>query len=793
MDNCVTFLSSGMIYAVRTLNHFAQQKFDRLLRTVSVAKKETGMIRRVILATALLAGLTSASASTSFARPHRSIDDNDTVVLSGNIHPHARPESDVGATDPALVMERMVLSLRMPADKQEELNRLLADQQDPASPDYHRWLTPEQFGERFGAEQDDIDELTAWLTSHGFTVEKMPKGRSWINFSGTVAGVERTFRTRMREYHINGRRRHANDRDPEIPRGITDLVNGIVSLHNFPRKTMNSGIRQLAQEELIPEYTSGSRHYISPADFATIYNVNALYNEGVDGSGQSIAIVGRTHPSSTNWSSFRSQMGLPANPPLVIVNGTDPGDQGADENGEADLDVEWSGAVARNATVKFVVSASTNTTDGVDLSAQYIVDNNLAAVMSTSFGQCESLMGSAENAFYRNLWQRAAAQGITSFVSSGDSGVAGCSGASATSATVKGVNGLASTPYNVAVGGTQFNEGGGTYWNSVNGAGYSSAIGYIPETAWNESATVTGGSGLWSTGGGVSSIYSKPAWQVSPGVPADGKRDVPDVSLTSAIHDGYLVRTQGSLSVIGGTSAAAPAFAGLMALIVQKTGQRQGNANPRLYQIGNAQYGSGGAKVFHDIVSGNNSVPGLTGYAAATGYDLATGLGSVDAYALASQFMPSIGSQTVPAVFWNNPDDIGSRTPLSAIQLNATASIPGTFSYSPPAGSYPGVGSGRILSVTFTPADTTNFAPLTKTVTINVLDCNGDFNGNGVIDIGDALLALKTSVGLHATTPGETARGDVSPLANGLPAPDGTIDLNDALIILKKTVGLAKF
>ncbi len=416
---------------------------------------------------------------------------------------------------------------------------------------------------------------------------------------------------------------------------------------------MIMGVRPLMTGVVQPEFTSGGSHYMSPGDFATIYNVNPLYNTGIDGSGTSIAIVGRTHPSSTNWSTFRSTMGLPINPPQVIVNGTDPGSVSTGENDEADLDVEWSGAVAKNATIKFVVSKSTSSTDGVDLSAQYIINNNLASVMSTSFGDCESSLGTAAMSFYNNLWSQAAALGITSFVSTGDSGAAGCDSGSASVGTGRAVSGLASTPYNVAVGGTQFNEGSGSYWNSTNGAGDTSAISYIPEVAWNESGTAGSScppgdtcSGLWSTSGGASTTYSKPSWQVAPGVPADGKRDIPDVSLSAAGHDGYLVQTAGALHVFGGTSASSPSFAGLMALIVQKTGQRQGNANLRFYQLANAQYGSGGAVVFHDITSGNNSVPGVTGYATTTGYDLATGLGSVDANALVSNWA---GTGTLPS------------------------------------------------------------------------------------------------------------------------------------------------
>ena len=567
-------------------------------------------------------------ASPSLALSPRVIDNNDTVILRGNVHPLARPKFDRGLTDPSLPMERMILTLRLSDGKKAELDGLLTELHDPASPNYHHWLTPEEFGARFGPSSEDIDAITGWLVSSGFVIDEVAKGRMWINFSGSVAAVEPAFHTQIHNYYVNGKLHYANDRDPSIPQGLSDLVAGIVSLHDFPLKMMNTGARPVQ-----PDYTNGSTNYLSPGDFAIIYNVNALYNAGTNGSGQSIAIVGRTHPSTagSDWAAFRSTMGLPANPPTIIVNGPDPGDVNSDEDFEANLDVEWSGAVAENASILFVTSKST-ATDGVDLSAQYIVDHNLAPVMSTSFAECEADLGTAENSFYNGLWLQAAVQGITSFVASGDSGAAGCDADDESRATGgRAVNGLASTPYNVAVGGTEFNEGSGTYWNTANGSGDVSVISYIPEVAWNQSG---GGNGLLASGGGASSLYGKPAWQAAPGVPAGNNRWVPDVALSAATHDSYLVVQDGGLYGVGGTSAASPSFAGIMALVVQKRGQRQGNGNVQFYQIGNAQYGSGGATVFHNITSGNNSVPGVTGYTCTGGYSAVTGLGSIDADAL---------------------------------------------------------------------------------------------------------------------------------------------------------------
>jgi subtilase family serine protease len=642
--------------------------------TLHMLMKET--IKKIIFIVALLAGSAVLFApSPASARPVRVIDDNDTVTLRGNVHPHARAEFDRGAVSSSLPIERMILALRRDPQKQAELEKYLIELHDPASSNFHRWLTPREFGARFGPPAEDIDAITGWLRSHGFVVEEVARSGAWINFSGSAGNVERAFHTPIHTYLVNGRTYHANAQDPAIPRGLSDVVAGVVTLHDFPRKVMNSGARPLTQAGISPDYTYGTSHYLSPGDFSTIYNVSALYAVGIDGSGQSIAIVGRAHPPASNWTTFRSMMGLPANPPQVIVNGPDPGALDPNENAEADLDVEWSGAVAKNAAIIFVTSKSTYATDGVDLSAQYIVNNNLSPVMSTSFGSCEAELGTAENIFYNNLWQQAAAQGISSFVSSGDSGAAGCDPGSASAGTGLGVNGLASTPYNIAVGGTQFNEGAGSYWSTTNGPGYASALSYIPEITWNESGSMAGGAGLWATGGGASSRYARPAWQTAPGVPANGKRTVPDVSLNAAAHVAYLVQSQGALYAINGTSASSPSFAGLMALVVQKTGQRQGNANTRLYQLGNAQYASGGEPVFHDITSGNNSVPNVTGYSSAAGYDPATGLGSINAATLVNNWNPDFTIAASPDVLSVLQGSDGTTTVSTSVLGNFNSDV----------------------------------------------------------------------------------------------------------------------
>jgi subtilase family serine protease len=592
-------------------------------------------------------------------------------------------------------MERIQMQLSGSPEQQAELEQLLADQHDAASPHFQEWLTPEQFGERFGPAQQDIDAVVRWLEDNGFHVDEIGRGRRTLEFSGTASQVERAFHTQMRQYEVEGVHHFANATDLAIPEALAPLIGGVVSLHDFRHQPMHQVLGQTPTPAPATNLSGGARG-LSPYDFATIYNVTPLWTSNFDGAGQSVAIAGRTNIKLTDVATFRSTFGLPGNNTQVILNGKDPGIVSAGEEMEADLDVEWSGAVAKGATIKFVVSASTNASDGVDLSSQYIVNNNLAAAMSVSFGACEAAMGSG-NQFYYSLWQQAAAQGISVFVSAGDSGSAGCDNPGARSPATRGlgVNGLASTPYNVAVGGTQFADTASptTYWNTANDAHAASAKSYIPEAAWNESAYTTAnatGNNLYAGSGGVSAVYSTPGWQTGKGVPAADPgttaghhRYLPDVSLTAAGHDGYLVFRQGGLYLVGGTSASSPAFAGLMALVDQYTGGRNGNPNTRFYSLATQA-----PAAYHDVTTGTIAVPCaggapgcstpapagnvgvMTGYSAAAGYDLATGLGSVNAFTLAYNWgaRPAAG----PVVNSLSPN------PMTGSTANQTLTITGS-------------------------------------------------------------------------------------------------------------------
>ncbi len=660
-------------------------------------------------------GLLCAQDATAAASRIGAVDESSRVVLRGNRHPLATAANDRGEADPNLPMERMLLVLKRDPAAEAALDQFLQDQQDRSSPRFHSWLTPAQFGDRFGPSQSDLQTVASWLASHGFRISRIAHSGMFMEFSGTAGQVKDAFHTPIHVYRVNGKTHFANALDPQIPAALAHVVAGVTTLHNFEKSpivlALGSASRIGDSSTWQPDFTfngaSGPAHYLAPGDFSKIYNTASLYSGGIDGTGQSIAIVARTNINLSDVQIFRIAFGLPSNDPHIILDGPDPGNLFGSEETEADLDVEWSGAIAPRAAINLVISASTNTTDGVDLSALYIVDNNLSPVMSASFGECEASLGQTENAFLNTLWQQAAAQGITVVVSSGDSGAAGCDNPNAEQPASHGpaVNGLASTPFNIAVGGTEFDENGAasTYWSPTNGPDQSSVLGYIPEVVWNEScadANQCGFVSLFASSGGPSTLYAKPPWQAGPGVPADGQRDLPDVSLAAAAgHDGYLICQDGicltdgagqliNAYIVGGTSAAAPSFAAMMAMIVQQTNSRQGQANFVIYPLAagqnaaacNATGGPGSPQsqcIFNDITQGNNDVPGQTGSAAAPGYDLASGWGSVNAANLAGNWtnMMFRASSTNLQI---SPASVMHGQPVTASVTVAPMSGPGT-------------------------------------------------------------------------------------------------------------------
>lgn len=695
------------------------------------------------------------------------VDESRSVTLAGNVYPLARPEFDRGVVNDATRLNRMMLELKLPAIRQSALDALVAAQHDPASPSFHKWLTPVEYGERFGASAQDVARVAVWLQGHGFTVEEVAVSRRVVIFSGTAGDVLDAFHTEMHRYRVGGIAHIANAQDPQIPEALASVVSGVVSLHDFRHISEIAGaaLQPGTKTAANPLYSAGGTHYLFPADFAAIYDLNPLYNDRITGAGTSIAIAGRSNVKLSDVAGFRSISGLTASTPQVILPGADPGLVAGDQD-ESTLDVEWAGAAAPVAAVKLVVAASTATSDGVDLAAQYIVNHALAPVVEVSYGSCEREMGAAELGFYNSLWEQAASQGMSVIVASGDAGAAGCSEGADAAGSDAAVNGLCSSPYATCVGGTEFDEGSNSmqYWSSSNSASYGSAQGYIPEEVWNESGS-NGGAGLWASGGGASLVYAQPAWQadVSGASAANGMRAVPDVAMAAAQHDGYFEYENGAVRVVSGTSAAAAAFAGVMALVVEsQDGKRQGNANMSLYKLVNAE-----RNPFHATPSGSNSVPGVQGFiASGADYNLATGLGSVDGAALVSAWGSGSAASGSGANFALTAS-ADSGTALAGQTLAFNVSVTGsgssadgvTFTAAAPAG----------VKVSVQPKTIVPGAAVSVTITVDSAATAGKWNvtltgsnSSGSRTVTYALAVMPPPTLALAASPGALALADGS-------------------------------
>ena len=663
-----------------------------------------------LLIPALLRAQTTRSASAIPARIVEAVNDAKRTALADSVPPSIRHAQDLGAAPASNPMNRIVLVLKKSDAQQKDLASLLESQHTQGSDSFHKWLTPEQFAARFGPSADDLAKLTGWLGSKGFSEIKVGRTGQSIEFSGTVASTQTAFGTSIHQFQtkVAGtvERHVANATPVSIPSALSPLVQGLLSLNDFRSKPLHTDFGKeirnadgkMVRVKGDATSTDGNGNFsyaLAPADLNKIYNATSL-PAGIDGTGVSISVIGRAEINLTDLQTFRQIFALPANDPNILITGPDPGNNISNDAGESTLDLEWAGAVAPKATLNFVIAASTDTTDGIALSSLYAVENVISPILTVSYGSCEMHNGPSGNLFWNSLWQQAAAEGISVFVATGDGGAAICDADVGTNGdAVYGdtVNALASTPYNVAVGGTQFAENGAymQYWDSNNGAGFLSALGYIPEAVWNESCDPTlpagalncaeGQTYYQSVGGGggrsncaFGSIdaddnvtctggYPKPSWQTGAGVPDDKVRDLPDVSLNaSSSDDPYLFCFVGgcqytlsggqysltSANLVGGTSVSTPIMAAIMALVEQKNGLYQGQPDYTLYNLA-AQSGnscSSSARTdptqsstctFNDVTVGNNGVPGLPGYGTAkadftagTGYDLATGLGSVN-------------------------------------------------------------------------------------------------------------------------------------------------------------------
>jgi subtilase family serine protease len=640
----------------------------------------------------------AASGSTQKSARDRilyAIDSARTARVRGSAHPLAHAQFDQGRVRPEQQLTGVALSFRLSASQQADLQELLREQQDRSSPNYHRWLTPEQYAARFGMTSNDLVQVISWLQSQGLTVNGVSRNRNEISFSGSVGQVEYALRTELRQYLINGEQHMANASDLSVPEAFAAEVLGVRGLNDFHPKPR---LRRAAAR--FTSNVSGN-HFVIPGDFATLYDVPS----NLDGTGQTIAVVGQTLLNASNSTSdldaFRSAAGLPAttstNFKLTQVPGTGTATACTGDQTETDLDLEWAEGVAKNATIKFIYAGNgsgtncNNRTKNVFDALQYSITNNVAPIISISYGNCEANLGKSFVLTMQQWAQQANAQGQTISGPSGDEGAADCdTGTSATQGLAVDVP--AAIPEVTGVGGSEFTgdaaatvaAGCGqatTDWAQSCTATSSTgtALHYITEKAWNDPLVSTSTS-LSAGGGGASTIFSKPSWQSGLGVPNDGRRDIPDIALNGAVaHDPYLICSQdfftGTAGVtscangfrssssntsnnnvldgVGGTSAGAPTFAGILALINQATGSNGlGNVNPMLYALA-----ASSPTAFHDITSGNNNAPctagtkncpaGTTsiGFSAGAGYDQVTGLGSLDVANLISAWTAATPTQ----------------------------------------------------------------------------------------------------------------------------------------------------
>jgi hypothetical protein len=808
-----------------------------------------------------------AQNATVAPRITQAVDDSTRVALKGNVPARIRVAADRGAADESTALTHMRLVLRRSTEQETALQQYLSELQQKSSPNYHKWLTPEQFGKLYGLADSDIAALAAWLESQGFTVNSISQGRTNIDFSGNVAQVQTAFRTSIHSYQNNGQQFYANTTEPTIPAAFSAVVAGVAHLNTIAPRPFNHsglpGIMDKSTGQLKPLSTGSAGNearsllsyedsssnyylYVVPADAAMIYDTpNSTFNTNYSGttytgSGVTIGIGGDAVISTTPVVNYRTQF-FPSTyssvaPTITNVNGDT---QTADAD-EAYMDIEISAGLAPGATIHYYNSSN------LDSAVEQAIEDNAVDIFSLSFGACESDLGSSGNALIESWWEQAAAQGIAVTVSSGDNGSAGCddtedSNNNAVTAASGGlaVSGFASTPYNIAVGGTDYYplvDYFSTYVSETNSSSnyYRTAKGYIPESTWNDStysnttisanepwtavSNYTSDANIVAGSGGVSSVYSRPSWQRGTGVPSGSYRDIPDISLLagnglygavwlvcdasypcSSVSSGV----SSSFDGYGGTSASAPAFAGILALIQQSQGGgRLGMAAANLYNIFNNSTYSG---AFHDVTVGNNSVPCTSGtsncsennagyyfesgYDTTTGYDLATGLGSVDVASLAEYWSKGTGSATATVTVTPASSTINIANSLSVnVVVSGSSSTPtGTVSLTDGANNYTSsavnldddsatiiipansLASGsNILTVAY--SGDGNYSSATGTTTVTV-------------DSSSSLTATTTSVSASSTAPtygtSVTLTATVSPSAAA-----GTVIFYDSSTVL---------
>ena len=686
----------------------------------------------------LLLNVTAAAQSPA-VRIASEVSGAQSALIQGSQHPLANPQFDAGRMPASSQLSGITLVFNRSAGQQADLNALLAAQQDPSSPLYHHWLTSDQFAARFGMAQADLDKVSGWLEQQGFTIETVNRSRNAIHFSGNVGQIESAFRTEMHYYNVAGQKHFAPSTALSVPAALAGVVVDVRNLNDF-RPHPNHTVPR-------PGFTSGvsGSVFFAPSDIATAYDIKPLYSAGVTGAGQTIAIMGQSYVHVSDVEAFQAAAGLTKkDPTLVLVPGTGTdGTISQGDEGESDLDLEWSSAIAPGANVVLVYTGNSTNSGGVYSSIQYAIDEMLGNIISFSYSSCE--VSEAPASFvtgFEATLQQAALQGQSIMAASGDQGSTACDGTTGLTVaqqTALQVNYPASSAFVTGVGGTEMQTadiaGGSsfsTYWNS-NYTGTSnvandltnSLIKYAPEVVWNDDlpssqcTTTLASQCLSATGGGTSALVARPSWQKNvTGIPSGTMRLVPDIAFYSSPGlPGYLFCTSDStswqtgqtascgsgfrgstsdtsLTVAGGTSFATPIFAGMVALLNQKLNftEGQGLVNPTLYALAtSANYSSG---AIHDITSGNNNCTSgsaacgttTTGFSANTGYDEVTGIGSLDLNLIAALWPTNSNTATNALITTNTTVTSSNANPNAGASVTFTITVASTSGSTTPTG-----------------------------------------------------------------------------------------------------------
>ena len=825
------------------------------------------------------------------------VNESSLVTLTGNVSSRARAEFDLGAASPSTQLSHVRLMLSRSSAQEAALNKYLADLQDKSSPNFHKWLTPAQFGKLYGPADSDIAAIVSWLQSQGLRVDGVSSGRANIAFSGSVAQIERALHTSIHSYQAHGEQFFSNNSNPKIPAALAGVVSGVARLNTIrpqPQHVVNrlgkydpATHRMKAAQPFQPrrpraQMTTGSGTtddpyllFMVPGDAATIYDspnsLNAAFTTGtsITGSGVTIGVGGDAVIQGSTVASYRTRFLGDSNQPIITnVDNT----TSTTDTDEAYIDTELAGGLAPGATIHFYTAST------LDVAIEQMLADNSVDVFSLSFGECELQLTSAENALISGWWQQAATQGIAVTVATGDNGSAGCDNNSTETAATSGlaVSGYASTPYNIAVGGTDLiglldQSTFSTYVlpptdPNANAAAtlYRTALQYIPESTWNDSTATddvldsnvpftdptSGANNINAGSGGVSTCstntstdaaigtctsgYIKPAWQTGTGVPDSvsdpvngGFRDIPDISLMSGgggDNASWLVCTDdvGPNSAtppvnvtadctdqsdkqfyffgFGGTSTASPAFAGVLAMVQQGYNKgRLGQAAKQLYDLYN---GGGAGSIFKDITVGNNSVycasgstdcavntAGnlfLTGFDTTVGYDLATGLGSVDV----SQLIANWGTTESPVTVTVTPASTTVDT-IHSLSVAVAVADASTTPLGIPSGNVSISGGGYVAPLPAVTLDGSGNATLTipagalkaGTDTLSVI-YNGDTtDGTYSVGTGTATVTVSkvtsslTVVPASSTIPPSASLVVTGTVSGGGPKPAGTVTL----------------